>query len=280
MTSGFCLPLRIHGLALAAALAGAFLDLNPGAALGAEAGPADGPRFLAPSAISIDAMREQVEASRDLAGQRLGGLRGADLPLGGTNEPTVVVNPLDPMNIVYASLFELRISTDGGSSFGAAVLPPLPPTHVRCGDVSLDFDSQGRLFWTYIGCPQPIVGYDLFVVQLDPRTGAILPGYPVNITKSPTVNMPASGGYYNDKEWLAADGHAASPFADRLYVTWSQYRSGLVNWRVLTTASADQGQTWGAARELSAPNGAEGFAWPSHNTARGRRGRRRGQPGG
>jgi len=207
-----------------------------------------------------------VEATRYLDEQRLTGVRGVDLPLGGTNEPTIAINPLDPDNIAYASLFELRISTDGGASFGPAVLPTVPPTHLVCGDPSLSFDSQGRLFWTYLGCSQGLNGYDIFIAQIDPITGTILPGYPVNITGSPGVNMPALNGYYNDKAWLAADSYPGSPFADHLYVIWSQYRIGFINWRMQTTSSADHGQTWRAAQELSAQNGVEGFVHTPENT--------------
>src|SRR5262245_27032534 len=75
-----------------------------------------------------------------------------DVNLGGTNEQTVVVNPLDATNIAVASLFALRVSTNNGATFSAPTAAVFPATHVRCGDPSLAFDSQGRLFWIYLGC--------------------------------------------------------------------------------------------------------------------------------
>ena len=59
---------------------------------------------------------------------------GVDIPLpcttchglGGTNEPAIAVNPLDPDNIAAASLFELRVSTDNGATFSTPHHPLFP----------------------------------------------------------------------------------------------------------------------------------------------------------
>jgi len=190
---------------------------------------------------------------------------GVDVPLGGTNEPTIAVNPLNGNNIAVAFNVSLRVSTDNGAMFTAPTAPALPVTHSPCGDSSLAFDSQGRLFWTYLGCvPGPLA--DIFIAQVNPTTGAILAGYPVNVTASPGVNLPAASGFSHDKEWLAADHFpgSASPFRDRLYIVWTQFPGGgAVGTNVRTTFSADQGQNWSAPLTLSAAG--EGFVWPSHN---------------
>jgi hypothetical protein len=177
------------------------------------------------------------------------GPAGADLQLGGNNEPTVAVDPNNPANVAEASLFQLRVSTDGGTSFQPAVAAVVPGTHGLCGDPSLAFDSQGRLFWTYLGCVGNTGPMDIFIARVNPATGAILAGYPVNVTASPGVNLPAGPGSNHDKEWLAADSFGTSPFADRLYVVWTEFIPA--GTRVLTTSSTNQGMTWTAPVQLS-----------------------------
>jgi hypothetical protein len=188
----------------------------------------------------------------------------ADVELGGTNEPAIAVNPHNDNNIAVAvGGFGLRVSTDKGGMFSAVTSAIVPATHTQCGDSALAFDSQARLFWTYLGCLSNAqgqrIGIDIFIAQVNPTTGAILAGYPVTVTA--TAGFPASAGNSNDKEWLAADRFSRSPFQDQLYVVWTRFAaSGTV---VHTTFSTDQGLTWSSALTLSA--GGEAFVWPSHN---------------
>ncbi len=182
----------------------------------------------------------------------------------GTYEPAIAVNPLNSNNIATTSLFELRVSTNNGGTFSAATAATFPATHTSCGDSSVAFDSQGRLFWTYLGCVSGTSRADIFIAQVNPTTGAILTGYPINVTASPGVNLPAASGSSHDKQWLAADHFpgSASPFRDRLYIVWTDLTT--TPSVIRTTSSADQGQNWSAPVTLSAATG-EGFVWPSHN---------------
>ncbi|MDH4337715.1 MAG: HYR domain-containing protein [Candidatus Krumholzibacteria bacterium] len=181
---------------------------------------------------------------------------GANIPLGATVEPTVAVDPNNPLRVAAASLFSIRVSTDGGVTFQPTVAAQVPATHGLCGDPSVGYDSQGRLFWTYLGCRGG--GIDMFIAQISPTTGAILPGYPVNITAAIGLPAPANA---HDKEWLAVDHWAGSPYRDNLYVAWSDL-TGASAIRVVT--STDQGLNWSAPVTLS--GGGEGFVWPVHNT--------------
>jgi hypothetical protein len=218
--------------------------------------------YVAPSGTPFDFM----ENIKENEGEALSLPPGVDIPLGGTNEPTIAVDPTNPSNLAYASLVQLRVSTDGGNSFQPFVTYPVSPGQVQCGDPSLAFDSQGRLFWTFLGCSldafNNLAGIDIYIAQSNPTTGAILAGYPVNITAGPGVNLPAANGFAHDKEWLAADCFSGSPFVDQLYVVWTEFQAGST--LVLTTFSSDQGLTWSAALQLSGAG--EGFVWPSHNT--------------
>jgi hypothetical protein len=182
---------------------------------------------------------------------------GANIQLGATVEPTIAVDPNNPLRIAAASLFSLRVSTDGGLTFQATVAAQVPATHGLCGDPSVGYDSQGRLFWAYLGC-SGANGIDIFVARVNPTTGAIMAGYPVNVTAQLGLPAPANS---HDKEWLAIDHYAGSPFQDNLYLAWTDLTSGSV---IRATSSNDQGLNWTAPVTLSA--GGEGFVWPCHNT--------------
>ena len=169
----------------------------------------------------------------------------------------MAVNPLDSNNIIAAKLFGLRISTNGGATFGPEINAVVPGTHRLCGDPSVAFDSQGRLFWTYLGCIG-MNGIDAFVAQINPLTGAFI-GAQVNATAAAGVPGTANG---NDKQWIAVDRWLGSPFQDRIYLVWSNFTfAGPV--LVQTSFSTDQGANWSPAVTQSIA--AEGFVWPSHN---------------
>ena len=183
---------------------------------------------------------------------------GNDIALGNGNEPMIAINPLDPNNIVVALPWSVRISQDGGATWSAPIQAPVPPTHFCDGDPSLTFDGQGRLLWSYLGGRFDNNNVDIFITQLNPATGEVAPGFPVNVTES--IGMPAQNAFYHDKEWLDADRSVTGPFADRLYLAWTELNT--VNRPVLTSFSSDHGLHWSAATPVSSP--VEGFTWPAH----------------
>jgi len=184
--------------------------------------------------------------------------RGDDVELGGSNESSVTVNPLNPLNIAYASCVELRVSNDGGVTFEPGVAGVLPPTHIVAGDPVVVFDSEGRLFWQYLGWMNSGVGLDVFIVQCDPATGQILPGYPVCVSEQ--AGLPGYQANFNDKPWLVADTWSSSPYQNNLYIAWTDFPgSGTV---IYTSHSEDQGLTWSDGNRLT--YGAAVFHWPVH----------------
>ena len=219
--------------------------------------PAIGPSGIAGEEVAP----ETIEDLSTPPTEPFGAEGGADVALGGRNEPGIAVNPLDPTNVVVARLFAIRVSTDSGATFSAATPAPVPATHSQAGDPSVAFDSQGRLFWTYLGSRFSNGNLDVFIAQVNPATAAIVAGYPVNLTAS--AGFPATdAANNNDKEWLAADRFPGSPFKDSLYVVWTRF-DDLGETFVHATYSVDQGLNWSPAVTLSA--GGEGFVWPTHN---------------
>jgi hypothetical protein len=65
----------------------------------------------------------------------------------------------------------------------------------------------------------------------------------------PVVAANGHGHMFNDKESVWADANPASPYYGRLYVSWTQFRSGAEPIRL--TYSADGGRTWSVPTQLS-----------------------------
>jgi len=182
---------------------------------------------------------------------------GVDVPLGGNaNEPTVAVNPLNALNIAAANNGGERVSINGGATWSAILIPPMPAGYVWAGDPSLAFDSQGRLFLAHLGFFVANGGLDVMVTRINPATGAVIAG-PFRVSTTGQTN--ALG---NDKEWLAADRFIGSGFQDRLYCSWTEFNPG--GTRVLTSFSSNQGVNWSVPLQLGT-SAIEGFVWPTHN---------------
>lgn len=210
---------------------------------------------------------------------------GNDLCLGMSWEPTIAVDPNNPMIVAVAQGTTIVYSVDGGDTFPAAnTLSANVPGATASdagwcsgGDPSLGFDSQGRLYLTYLGtrcatgqsCNPPgggpstcsiANGRDVFLSgwQLAGNTFVLFTG-PRNVSA-----LSGHGAPHNaDKEWLAVDWRAGDTKSDNLYVAWSDLDQE--PWQIWTTVSTDLGTTWSAAQQLSVAS--EGRrVWPAHNT--------------
>ena len=212
---------------------------------------------------AVDDLRENPEEALDPPGPDATWANpGTDTCLAFSWEPTVAVDPGNPLIVVVAQGRSLLISFDGGASFPQPLTAPLPSGTVSNGDPSLGFDSQGRLFLSYLCKPASgrdvcLMGYELNLI-----TGLFQPiagiNWPRNVTALAGHGAPSNA----DKEWLAVDASAASPYTDRLHIVWTDIAP--IPWEVWTTWSSDQGQSWSAAQQLSVAD--EGpKPWPAHN---------------
>src|SRR5437867_2354329 len=100
---------------------------------------------------------------------------GADVFLGmANNEPTIAADPNNPLHVAVVAFLGIRVSTNGGVTFRGRVGIIAPPDFSAGGggDSSLGYDSQGRLFWTFLLYRPAGGNYDLFLAQCNPDTGA------------------------------------------------------------------------------------------------------------
>ena len=86
------------------------------------------------------------------------------------------------------------------------------------GDPAVAFDSQGHVYYSGLG----------FDRTAPPNTVAVNKGTfdgSGNLTwGAPTfINATTAPSTLNDKPWIAVDSHSASPFRDRIYVSWTRF---------------------------------------------------------
>lgn len=218
-------------------------------------------------------------------------LNDAQTPLGGF-ETHIAVSPTDQRIVAVARGCQVQVSQTGPGGLPAAtvITLPMPPvTHTNgCGgDDVLAFDSQGRLFVTYLGFrlnnnpppPPPGVPFnnrpDVLLQRIDPATGNLVDATgdvcgspaatatecPMNVTAAlglASRNDTNPGGGDHDKSWLAADASTTSMFRDNLYVVWVDFNFDITGdgvgdggTTVLVSSSSSQGATWSAAQVLS-----------------------------
>jgi hypothetical protein len=174
---------------------------------------------------------------------------------------TVGVTPCSALGDGYSGTY---FSNNGGSSWCCT---NSDPTHIGTlipgvehlvggqydagGDPALAFDSQGRVFYAGLG----------FDRTAAPNTVAVNTGTfdgSGNLTWSaPTfIDQTTSPTVFNDKEWIAADSHASSPFRDRVYVSFTRYlfnphNGSYVQSPIFFAYSTDHGATFSTPSNIS-----------------------------
>lgn len=155
-------------------------------------------------------------------------------------------------------------SNDGGQTWAAASTDPdhlgtLIPGVERLtggiydagGDPALAFDSQGNVFYAGLGFDRTSPPNTVTVSKgTFDGTGHLTWGSPtfVNATTSPST--------LNDKEWIAADWHASSPYRDRIYLSWTRFLFNATNGSYVQSPiffaySTDGGQTFSTPTNIS-----------------------------
>ncbi len=112
------------------------------------------------------------------------------------------------------------------------------------GDPAVAFDSQGRVYYAGLGFDRAAAP-NTVTVNKGTFDGA------GNLTWGPPsfLNQTTSPSIFNDKEWIAVDSNATSPFRDRVYVTWTRFifnpnTGAYVQSPIAVAHSSDGGQTF------------------------------------
>ena len=190
------------------------------------------------------------------------------------NETTIAVDPNDPMHAVggYHSyqlvvtgatlkahiIGTTSVTFDGGQSW-QEVVPPITPYQFT-GDPALAFDSRGRIYFANIadheGPGGSFTAPNVVVARSD--DSGLSWTTPVTVARGQgALNSGANPQLIvQDKEFIAADAHAASPFRDRVYVTWTSFQEVLRRPNPLARSPillsySDDGERWTPSREIS-----------------------------
>jgi hypothetical protein len=195
------------------------------------------------------------------------------------NEPSVAVDPRDPMivvagsndycaqivnNEVWAGYYR---STDGGTTWSNSLVPGYPadesaaglasPVHGKCGaagDPTQAFDGNGRLFYGFIcfNRAKPVNG-SVYVATYDQdgaryvRTVLVDAGTPSGLFLT---------GLFQDKINITAD----SARNGNVYVAWARYAGFAKNNVILFSRSTDHGRTYSRPIRLTPGLSEESFA--------------------
>ncbi len=168
-------------------------------------------------------------------------------PTESRSESEVVVNPLNPNNLVGASkkfydpqTYKFYLSTyytfDGGSTWAESALP-LQGNWQGMTDPALTFDRAGNVF--LVGEPlvyqNDITGLGMVVYKS--TDGGQSWGQPIQLSSS----------QQDDKQWITADERLESPFFGNIYAIWG------ANQHCGFARSSDHGNTWQGLGNTSAP---------------------------
>jgi len=155
----------------------------------------------------------------------------------GANEPTVEINPVNPMNVIAGSNNnggqEMYYSSDGGATW--TIQGTLPNT---CCDPTVDWSSDGTK--AYTAALSGPIGVSFWVSNDQ------------GVTWEGRVDLTASG---SDKEWIHVDRSDSSVHQDNIYVS---YHNGNV---MQFARSTDMGTSFDIQAFPGAPTGIGSERW-------------------
>jgi hypothetical protein len=198
------------------------------------------------------------------------------------NEPTVAVDPLNPLVMVagsndYCAEIEngsgnvwagYYRSTDGGASWSNSLVPGYPadesdegtasPAHGSCaaaGDPTQSFDGAGHLYYGFIcfNRAKPTNG-SIYVARYNADGASYV--RTVRVERG----TPSVWGVFQDKINIAVDQSVGTPTAGNVYVAWARYTGQSANNFILFSRSTDGGRTFSKAVRLSEGQAEEQFA--------------------
>jgi hypothetical protein len=192
------------------------------------------------------------------------------------NETTITVDPNDPkhaiggyhsyqLNFNGSTLVErvvaaASVTFDGGQNW-REIIPNVAPYQFN-GDPGLAFDANSRIYYTTLadheGPGGSFTGPSIVVTHSD--DGGLTWSRLVTIARGQTAITPKQKGFgpnlFNDKPFLGVDTFPASPFKNRVYVTWTPFSQFFSPTAASFHASiavsfSDDGANWSAPKTIS-----------------------------
>jgi hypothetical protein len=152
-------------------------------------------------------------------------------------EPSIGVNPLNPLNVVVAAKDEregtntkhvyIYTSTDGGVTWTNLRFPYRLPAPGYSSDPVVNFADDGVVYVTSL----PYSGGTSGIQIARSDDGGI--------TFPTTGQVTTNTG--SDKEWTWIDTYPSSPYYHRMYVAWRNFGGGPA---IMVNYSTDRGATW------------------------------------
>jgi hypothetical protein len=121
------------------------------------------------------------------------------------------------------------------------------------GDPAVAFDSQGHAYYAGLGFNRASAPNTVAV-----NRGTFNAGGSLSWSAPTFINQTTSPAIFNDKEWIVADANPASPFRDRVYVTFTRFifsakTGAYVQSPIMEAHSSDGGSTFSAPQIIGAP---------------------------
>ncbi len=173
------------------------------------------------------------------------------------NEPSIAVNPGNPMQVVaaYQAHASVAFSQDGGDSWKTAT-GTASPNYKVSGDVSITYDKHGAAILCYIAFDK--LGTENYWARGATRNGIFVRrsadgGATWEAQERVVIAQPTKPGIpFEDKSYIVAD-NTDSQYGGNLYVGWTEFH--LDDSVILFSRSTDGGQSWSQPIDISAHHG-------------------------
>jgi hypothetical protein len=184
------------------------------------------------------------------------------------NEMAIALDPNNP-NRLLAGANDYRhdlaacgiyASGDGGATWNdVGEGTTLPPGVVAGGDPATTFGPNGVAYHVCLGFT-PVTNATSTTVIFVNRSTDLKTLQPAGtVIATPNGGTDPLVGYFNDKEFVAADTRPGSPHRGRLYVTWTRFKfnrldDSYVESPIVLSYSDDGGVTWNGPHPVSSPD--------------------------
>lgn len=118
------------------------------------------------------------------------------------------------------------------------------------GDPAVAWDTNNHPFYAGLGFDRTAAPNTVEVSR------GTISGGSVSWSAPTFINQTTSPSTLNDKEWIAIDDNASSPFRDRIYVTWTRFLFNADNGKytqspIFFASSSDGGQTFTTPKSIA-----------------------------